>query len=83
MQNNLAGCIKNGDITTFSALLADIAPEDDIAHMSLPDDEKQVSISCIISDYDNSLFLSRCILFLRNTGLINHLSQKTATLCCK
>ena len=42
MQNNLAGCIKNGDVTTFSALLADIAPEDDIAHMSLPDDEKQV-----------------------------------------
>ena len=42
LQSNLAGCIKNGDLTTFTAILADIAPQDDAAHLSLPDDEKQV-----------------------------------------
>ena len=42
LQSNLAGRIKNGDLTTFTAILADIAPQDDAAHLSLPDDEKQV-----------------------------------------
>ena len=41
-QANLASCIKNGDLTTFSALLADVAPLDDAKHLSLPDDEKEV-----------------------------------------
>ena len=41
-QANLASCIKNGDLTTFSALLADVAPLDDANHLSLPDDEKEV-----------------------------------------
>ena len=41
-QANLAGCIKAGDLTTFSALLAEVAPLDDQGHLSLPDDEKQV-----------------------------------------
>ena len=41
-QANLAGCIKSGDLTTFSALLAEVAPLDDQGHLSLPDDEKQV-----------------------------------------
>ena len=41
-QTNLAGCIKSGDLTTFSALLAEVAPLDDQGHLSLPDDEKQV-----------------------------------------
>ena len=42
-QSNLAGCIKTGDLTTFSALLAEVAPLDDQEQLSLPDDEKQVS----------------------------------------
>ena len=41
-QTNLAACIKSGDLTTFSALLAEVAPLDDLGHLSLPDDEKQV-----------------------------------------
>jgi len=41
-QASLAGCIKNGDLTTFSALLADVAPLDDAKHLSLPDDEKEL-----------------------------------------
>ena len=41
-QTNLASCIKSGDLTTFSALLAEVAPLDDQGHLSLPDDEKQV-----------------------------------------
>ena len=41
-QASLAGCIKSGDLNTFSALLADIAPLDDAKHLSLPDDEKEV-----------------------------------------
>ena len=31
-----------GDLTTFSSLLADLAPQDDAHQLSLPDDEKQV-----------------------------------------
>ena len=42
LKSNLVGCLKNGDITTFSAILAEVAPEDDDAYKSLPDDEKQV-----------------------------------------
>ena len=38
------GCIKSGDLTTFTALLADVAPLDDAKHLSLPDDEKEVFI---------------------------------------
>ena len=41
-QASLAGCIKSGDLNTFSALLADVAPLDDAKHLSLPDDEKEV-----------------------------------------
>ena len=44
-QSNLAGCIKSGDLTTFSALLAEVAPLDDQALLSLPDDENQVGSS--------------------------------------
>ena len=46
-QSNLAGCIKSGDLTTFSALLAEVAPLDDQGHLSLPDDEKQVGVSLL------------------------------------
>jgi len=41
-QENLSSCILSGDLTTFSSLLADLAPLDDAHLLSLPDDEKQV-----------------------------------------
>ncbi|XP_023344392.1 transient receptor potential cation channel protein painless [Eurytemora carolleeae] len=41
-QENLSNCILSGDLTTFSCILADIAPLDDHHQLSLSDDEKKV-----------------------------------------
>ena len=39
-QTGLATAFHSGDLTTFTAILADIAPVDDTKHLSLSDDEK-------------------------------------------